>query len=314
MTSQRNFSLRAVNLNLLPVLQALLRERHLARAADALHLSRPAVSAALAHLREVLDDPLLVRVGQRMSLTPHAESLIAPVNDLCAGLTRLFEGAGSDLWDARRCFVMATSDYGAALFGPALHDALRAQAPGLSVHFVNHSAHSMDALSEGSVDFVVIPRGALVALQWPPDQSALLWKEEHVHVVRRDHPLAARDEVSEDDIAPWGQVSFEPQWYPDPGGRGDFVPETGKRSAASSTIMVEQFCVPALVALETGAVATMPARLLARLQRHLPLQQLGNARSSFEMMLAWGAITHDDARHFWFRELLLRLATPVGGS
>ncbi|MAF86625.1 MAG: LysR family transcriptional regulator, partial [Pseudomonas sp.] len=67
------------DLNLLRVLDALLREQNVSRAAERLALSQPAVSNALNRLRELLDDPLLVRVGRRMQPTPRALALEAPI-------------------------------------------------------------------------------------------------------------------------------------------------------------------------------------------------------------------------------------------
>ena len=69
------------DLNLLRVLDALLRERNVSRAAERLSLSQPAVSNALNRLRELLNDPLLVRVGRAMQPTPRALSLEAPIRD-----------------------------------------------------------------------------------------------------------------------------------------------------------------------------------------------------------------------------------------
>ncbi|WP_037005892.1 LysR family transcriptional regulator, partial [Ectopseudomonas composti] len=65
------------DLNLLRVLDALLREQNVSRAAERLSLSQPAVSNALSRLRELLGDPLLVRVGRRMQPTPRALALEA---------------------------------------------------------------------------------------------------------------------------------------------------------------------------------------------------------------------------------------------
>ena len=68
-----------VDLNLLVVLHALLAERHVTRAAQRVHISQPAASRALARLRDTFDDPLLVRMGQRMVPTPRARALQAPL-------------------------------------------------------------------------------------------------------------------------------------------------------------------------------------------------------------------------------------------
>ena len=72
-------NLTSLDLNLLVALDALLPEANVSRAAMRIGLSQPATSHALQRLRDVLDDPLLVRVGARMELTPRAQSLRAPL-------------------------------------------------------------------------------------------------------------------------------------------------------------------------------------------------------------------------------------------
>lgn len=71
--------LGGLDLNLLVALDALFAEKSVSRAGDRLHLSQSATSGALARLREVFRDPLLVPVGRKMVLTPVAESLVEPV-------------------------------------------------------------------------------------------------------------------------------------------------------------------------------------------------------------------------------------------
>lgn len=68
----REVDIASIDLNLLVVLQALLIEKNVTRASRRVHLSQPATSRALARLRELFDDELLVRVGQRMQLTARA--------------------------------------------------------------------------------------------------------------------------------------------------------------------------------------------------------------------------------------------------
>lgn len=74
-------NLRSVDLNLLVVLDALLSERNLSRAGQRIGLGQSAMSAALARLREVFQDPLLVRVGRELGLTRNAEELIIPLRE-----------------------------------------------------------------------------------------------------------------------------------------------------------------------------------------------------------------------------------------
>lgn len=76
--------LRHIDLNLLVVLDALLAERHISRAAQRLAMTQPAVSHALNRLRDLFADPLLVRVGNEMRLTARAAAL-AQTAGRCAG-------------------------------------------------------------------------------------------------------------------------------------------------------------------------------------------------------------------------------------
>ena len=81
--------LRRVDLNLLVILDALLSEQHVTRAAERLHLSQPAVSHALARLRDLLGDPLLVRAGANLVPTPRALELMAPLAEALAQVQAL---------------------------------------------------------------------------------------------------------------------------------------------------------------------------------------------------------------------------------
>ncbi|MCA3917204.1 LysR family transcriptional regulator, partial [Burkholderia sp.] len=79
-------NLARIDLNLLVTLHVLLSERHISRAATRLHKSQPAVSHALARLREIFGDPLLVRRAGRLELTARANELVEPLNDVLGRL------------------------------------------------------------------------------------------------------------------------------------------------------------------------------------------------------------------------------------
>src|SRR4051812_41791993 len=90
MTYIRRMNLTSLDLNLLVALDALLLESNVSRAAMRIGLSQPAASHALQRLRDLLGDPLLVRVGARMELTPRAQSLRAPLSQALDQLRTLF--------------------------------------------------------------------------------------------------------------------------------------------------------------------------------------------------------------------------------
>src|SRR5450830_80174 len=107
--------LRRIDLNLLVILDALLAERHVTRAAERLHLSQPAVSHALARLRELLNDPLLERVGSTLVPTARALELAQPLAEVLSQVQALLAPETFDAATASRSFRLAMSDYGAAL-------------------------------------------------------------------------------------------------------------------------------------------------------------------------------------------------------
>lgn len=145
--------LRRIDLNLLLALHALLQERHVTRAATRLHRSQPAVSHALAQLRALFDDPLLVRRGRQMQLTTRAEALRQPLESALGQLGALLRGDAFDPATAVRTFRVALSDYGAHLLLPSVVDHLRRLAPGIALAISQASRDAMLAqLADGEID------------------------------------------------------------------------------------------------------------------------------------------------------------------
>lgn len=145
--------LRRIDLNLLVILDALLAEQHVTRAAERLHLSQPAVSHALARLRDLLGDPLLVRAGSGLVPTARALELIAPLSEALARVQSLLAPNTFDPASARRSFRLAMSDYGAAIILPGLIRTLRTEAPGIDLQIRHASREGMvEGLLNGDID------------------------------------------------------------------------------------------------------------------------------------------------------------------
>ncbi len=145
--------LRRIDLNLLVILDALLTEQHVTRAAERLHLSQPAVSHALARLRDLLGDPLLVRQGSTLVPTARALELATPLAEALAHVQALLAPNRFDPASAKRRFRVAMSDYSAAIFLPALVRALRQEAPGIDLQIVQASREGMvDGVLNGDLD------------------------------------------------------------------------------------------------------------------------------------------------------------------
>ncbi|MBM3107555.1 LysR family transcriptional regulator [Pseudomonas sp. V1] len=148
--------LRRIDLNLLLTLHALLAEKHVSRAALRLHRSQPAVSHALAQLRELFADPLLVRRGGRLQATARAQALVEPLQQALEQLDGLLAHPGFDPRKARRSFRLAMSDYGARVVLPGLMRVLRDEAPEVDLVVIQGSREAMlGHLFDGEADLAL---------------------------------------------------------------------------------------------------------------------------------------------------------------
>ena len=176
------------DLNLLRILDALLRERNVSRAAERLSLSQPAVSNALNRLRELLDDPLLVRVGRAMQPTPRALSLETPIRDALQQIEHtLNAGDFFDPSTSRQRFVIAVTDYVELICMPRLMAHLAQVAPGIQLA-IEHLTPSLpaEALDNGELDLVL---GRFVEV--PTRFHTRRWASATLQVaLRQSHPLA----------------------------------------------------------------------------------------------------------------------------
>lgn len=148
--------LSRIDLNLLVTLHALLEEKHISRAAIRLHKSQPAVSHALAHLRRIFNDPLLIRRGNSLQLSSRAIELIQPLQQALAQIDGLLDPSWFDPSQAKRQFRLAMSDYGARLLLPDLSRQLRTIAPhvDIAIHHTSREAMLADVMS-GEVDLAL---------------------------------------------------------------------------------------------------------------------------------------------------------------
>ncbi|MBD7996308.1 LysR family transcriptional regulator [Arthrobacter sp. Sa2CUA1] len=188
--------MKSIDLNLLPTLQILLRLRNVSRTAEHLQLSQPATSAALSRLRRYFDDELLVRSGRHYELTPLAQDLVPLVDEALLSLDRVtgirnrFEPATSD-----REFVIAASDYVAAMVAEPLRRVLQLEAPGVSVDIIPTSMVRVDQSDFTRWDLIVGPTG----YSFPGSKKAV-FRDSFVAVVDSGNPVLDRDPLHAADL------------------------------------------------------------------------------------------------------------------
>lgn len=181
-------NLRSVDLNLLVILDALLDEAHVSRAARRVGLSQPAASSALERCRQLLGDPLLQRGAGGMVLTPKAQALAGPVKQVLAAAAALLDQPAPDLAGIRQTVRVVMADHPAALIAPKLHRLLAASAPGITVAIMpwHGAGAALEGLARGTVDFAV---SVFPQVEADFTRRELL-RESYVVAMRRDHPAA----------------------------------------------------------------------------------------------------------------------------
>lgn len=185
--------LHEIDLNLLVVFDRLMHLGRVARVAEALGLSQPAVSNALRRLRLLLGDELFLRSPQGMVPTAYAQRLAEPVAQALQTLQGALQVRASfDPLRSVRRFTLALSDVGEIYFLPELVQGLAEAAPGLTLRSVSVADPGLaEAMVRGEVDLAL---GALPTLQAGFFQQAL-FRQRYVALMHAQHPLATRAQV-----------------------------------------------------------------------------------------------------------------------
>jgi DNA-binding transcriptional LysR family regulator len=308
MQSMQGTNLSAVDLNLLVVLEALLATRSTTLAAQRLSLSQPATSHALARLRELFGDPLLVRAGRTLVPTPFAEALGPRLASALAAVRDTFDAsAGFDPKQTRRTFTLGAGDYAASALVPRLaHDLARA-APSIELFVKPGHESELTALEQGEVEVMLTP---LTHLSGGAIRSEALFMDRFVCVLRRGHPLARRG-LSLEAYCQLGHVLIAPRGSTRRGAVDDALESLGR--ARRVAVTVPHFLVAPLVVTRTDHVLTLAERVARTLRPELGLVIVEPplALPGFELAMHWHVRNDADAGHAFLREALRRAARPL---
>ena len=300
-----------VDLNLLVVLRTLLETRSVTKTAEQSGMSQPAVSRALAKLRQIFDDELLVKSGAVMRPTIRGSALLEPVQKALAGVTDLLSDRHPfDPASTERVFRIATTDYGATVILPRLAGLMFAIAPKASVEIVPVDGQTFKNLGETNVDLALYSDNPV-----PPSlRTRDLFRETFACLVRAGHPLLDRSKhgrLSLDDYVASSHILVTVV-----GGR------TGPVDTALATrglsrhvaVRIPYFATAALVAAGSNLVLTIPRRAAenfsddSRLRLMEPPLELPN----FGYRMLWHERAHAEPDHIWLRKLILRAARFEG--
>jgi DNA-binding transcriptional LysR family regulator len=293
-------NVRDVDLNLLRVFEAVLRERGVTPAAAGLGLTQPAVSNALARLRGLLGDPLFVRTPNGMDATPFARELAEPVRRALALLdAALAHGPGFDPASAARAFRFYMSDLGQIEFLPPLIERVQRAAPGVRLEAVALEVEDIaDALATGALDLAV---GFLPGLG-PPVRRRALFRDPYLCLMRADHPIKALSKRRFLD-ASHALVTYR--------GGHRVVEEALERAGLARRIALRlpHFTVVPMVLERTDLICTLPARVARVFERRGKLKSLPPPVpiAVADVGVHWHERFEADQGNRWLREQIVDL-------
>lgn len=302
------------DLNLLIALDALLAEVSVAGAARRLGLSASAMSRTLTRLRTVTEDPLLVRAGRHMVLTPYAEELRERTQNAVFAARSVLRPSATELNLAtlERTFIIRANEGFVEAFGASLIAAAAKAAPLVRLRFSPKPEKTSKHLREGLVDLEI----GVLGIMGPEIRLQALFRDRFVGVVRAGHPLTQEPEVTASQYAALGHVVASRRERTD-GPVDEALAEQGLRRNIAA--VVPSFPAALAVAQESDLVALVPASFLS----NQPVANIDGGVGTlwaFELPVTTRAITisqlwhprsEADPAHRWLRQLVLNVCRKL---
>jgi DNA-binding transcriptional LysR family regulator len=320
MNRRRALNINRIDLNLLVYLDALLRERNVTQAANQLNLSQPAMSNGLRRLRELFDDPLLVRTSEGMTPTERALELEPVVRDVLSTIDRAVQPRSEfDAENAHRVFRIMASDYAESTLFPSVLGKLRNQAPGLTLDIMTPSDVSFLDVERGKVDMVInrfdsMPQSFHQIHLWDDSFSCVLSPENPVledftleNYLRANHVWVSKTGmgigvgVNPDDVQRLGWVDLA-------------LNKLGKKRQIR--VFTRHYQAAMTLAEQNDLIVTLPTRA-AQLKRDNPRVVLRDPPLEIpplELKMAWSPLLQHNPANKWLRKLIVDTARELDGQ
>jgi DNA-binding transcriptional LysR family regulator len=308
--------LHRIDLNLLVALDALTRERSVTKAAERAGVTQSAMSHTLRRLRDLFDDPLLVRGRGGMVLTPRAEALTIPLRSGLVTLARTV--AEPEVFapeHASRTFRIVSPDLFDALVLPTLLQRVGRQAPSIDLAVVPMPKRLTDSLETGDVDLAIYP----VLLDPKPFdfgtqvdaelQTRTLFRDTFRCFLRADHPALAARRLTLKAFTRLNHILVSP------GGEGPGVVDRVLQTQGLQrriALRVPHFASALEVVAQSDLVLTAPSSLSqcstasTLASRSAPIEIPEHA-----ITMIWHPRFTEDPPHRWFRELMLDATNEI---
>ncbi|MBL8514655.1 MAG: LysR family transcriptional regulator [Betaproteobacteria bacterium] len=297
-----------VDLELLRILDTLLAERSVSRTAARLNLTQPAISYALAKLRDQLGDPLLVKSGNTMKPTDRAMAMAAPLRDALALIERVVaDSAEFDPATAQGEILIGAEEYSAFVIMPRLLRRLVARAPGIQFH-----VHRIGMTREEVVEAAHRYEFAFTRLTRMPrpfnrdevmvDTTLLVANARHPIF---DAPITLERFLAYPHVVPTGQQTVVPTFI------DEFLNERGlerkmRLAAPPGTHMTLVGSIPDVIATIPGRFARQWTRPTGTKVGELPFPA-----PPMHVSIVWHEKYVHSARHMWLRETVMSVCREI---
>jgi DNA-binding transcriptional LysR family regulator len=303
--------LKEVDANLLVILDALLVDASVTRAAERLGRSASAISHALAKLREIFADELFVRAGQKLVPTAKALELAPTVHVILAGMESLLRPTKPfDPGDTERDFAIVASEAGELGVVQPLRQRLERVAPSVRVGWTpGQGAEVVDALRQGRSHFAVDMEQMMLPA---PDIRVLkLFDDRLATLAHANHPLSsgavdAKAFATSDHVAVNALAAIELM----------DAELARMRLACNVSARVSSVLAGLLLALNNGALLTLPHILASVLERQFSLKRIPHpfGEVTLPVRLLWHSSYDRDECHQWVRDEIAALARESHAS
>lgn len=307
-------NLDRIDLNLLVYLDVLLREGSVTKAAQQLGITQPAMSNGLRRLRDLFNDPLLVRTSDGMTATERARELQPIIRKALAELEVALQPQQEfDASTSNRVFRIMVSDYAESTLVPELVKRLRTDAPDIILDVLTPSDVTFKDVEAGKVDM------AINRFDEMPQSfhQTTLWQDDFVCLVNPDHPgignfdlpaylVSKHIWVSKTGMG--AGVGIDPEKVIRLGWVDNALAELGYKRKIS--VFTRHYQMPALLALNNDLVATLP-RKVADMQAEsasLVVKEPPFKIPPFELKMAWSPLVQHHPAHRWLRRTIVDVA------
>src|SRR3979411_1867748 len=298
--------LGAIDLNLLVVFDAIMRDRSVTRAGQRLGLSQPATSHSLTRLRHMLKDELFVRSPNGMMPTPRAQQLATPIRIALDGLQQSLEPDQFDPSKATTTFRIAVDNYAAIVLVAPIAAHVARIAPGVRLDFrPSGTLEVLEQLDRSELHLAMGPLG----VQGERFSRRRLLQDQFVVVHRKEHPAAKTREFSTEKLATLQQLEISSaQFGPD---FTETVP--GRSKPGLKPAMRAPFLSAAQILATSDMVSGVPLNVAKNMTRSHPLlyRRLSRSPKPIEAAMIWLRRLANLPAHGWLRGVINRVARDM---